>query len=192
MCNPCHAVMSHKLSMGVGDMSIPTPKMELKLIHPHIRSNHGNAQRPQHARFWQLLVDIFQAWLSSSSPPKVCNDLWFVAANMGDVSQCSWSIYNVVVHNDGLHWGRLMHTIHVRWQHQCTICLRHFYVLHQFGVFKYKLITRRNNITYSFNMRWMFIIVHGHISQHALQLHFSQRKKKKFNTCYICCTILEV
>ena len=71
-----------------------------------------------------------------------------------------------------------MHTIHVRWQYQCTICLRHFYVLHQFGVFKYKLITRRNNITYSFNMRWMFIIVHGHISQHALQLHFSQRKKK--------------
>lgn len=84
---------------------------------------------------------------------------------------CSWSIYNVVVYNDHLHWGWLMHIVNVHQHKQFTNCLRHLFVLCPFGVFNYKHVTKYNNIPYLLNLRCMFIIAHGHIPQHTLQLH---------------------
>ena len=49
-----------------------------------------------------------------------------------------------------------MHIVHICQQHQYTNCLRHLFVLQQFGVFKCRHVTRHNDITYSFNMHCMF------------------------------------
>ena len=84
------------------DVSVPFTMMDLKLnIRRPVRSNYGNIQHPQHAHFCWLSVDAIllhhlkfvMVWLCG------CQHVF---------SQCSSSIYNIVVHDDCLHWGWLI------------------------------------------------------------------------------------
>ena len=112
--------------------------------------------------------------------------VWPMATNM--YFPCALEAYNVVVHDDRLHWGRLRHALeptvgNTNVRIACNMCCNNLVCSTA------KHVTSHNNITYSFNMRYTFYLSHGHISQHALQWHHAHTII--VNTCYFCCTILE-
>ena len=71
------------LYLILSQLSMRIPRMKLKLnINLPVRSNCGNVQHPQHAHFWQLLVDALQGWLRFFFTTFNFVMLWLVVANM--------------------------------------------------------------------------------------------------------------
>ena len=102
--------------------------------------------------------------------------MWPMAANMcflSDLKACTMLWFKMII----LHWGQLMHTIHVCWGYQCTCCLWRVLCYINMLCSIANMFPKHNKFAYSYNTHYTFIIIiHSHIPKYALQLHYTQSK----------------